>query len=431
MCFYTYHHYSACGHIANWTVTSCKEYTNTLRLLSRGGLSGYCDKIQTTHNLVLKLVSDTCGQCNFELSSRRIHDASLSSKHRTIEGLNSKVPIFELSGHMNTNINGNDERHDHPPIYQDCRGCDYYNSSASMVSYDEETDTSGVGLDETSSPTNIVADVLQSPDNSFFWPETPTHMGEQFDNMPQVLPNEEEIIADLCKALRRQTSAEDISPSSTQVGARRSRNSLHGVIHIGIYECAHPLERLDTRNPYTTSFLDLSDDESPIDCELAYSGNELEQAMFDLSDDSFYFDYESELGNPNDLNFLDDDSDADDESDGGCDLPDESDDEFANMFSRSISTLAPNNVDVSLPSLRDSAPVVEGPATPMLCPAPLRMIKPTQFLSLDFIVEDTVRGEDFEEEALDVLHNKAFVTPGKPLCDDQWEGYGLTEPRPW
>ncbi|KAJ5370567.1 uncharacterized protein N7496_006659 [Penicillium cataractarum] len=431
MCFYTYHHYSACGHIANWTVNSCKEYTNTLRVLSREGLSGHCDKIQTTHNLVLKLVSDTCGQCDFELSSHRVHDASMSTKHRTIEGLNSKAPIFELSGHMNTNFSGKDERNDHPSTYQDCCDCDDYNCSEFMDSSDEETDSFGVGPNETTSPTNTVADVLQCPDNSFFWPETPTHTGKQFDIMPQVLPSEEEIIADLCKALRRQTSAEDISPSSTQVDVRRSCNSLHGVIPIGIYECAHPLERLDTRNLYATSFLNLSDDESPIEFELAYAGNELEQAMFDLSDDSFYFDYESEVRSPNDLNFLDDDSDTDDDSDGGCDLPDESDDEFAEMFSPLISNLVSNSVDVSLPSLRDSAPEVDRPATPMLCLAPPRMVKPPQFLSLDFIVEDIFDEEVFEKEALEILHNKAYVTLGRPLCDDHWEGYGLTEPRPW
>lgn len=422
MCFYTYHHYSACGHIANWTLNSCKEYTNSLRLQSRGGRTGYCNKIQTTHNLVLQLASDTCGQCDFELSTRRVH--SVSSKHRTIEGLDLKAPIFEVFGHMNTNLSGKNRNNNRPSIYQDCPGCDCYHCTASAAS-------DGLGPDDTIYPTNIVADVPQCPDGFLSWPECPTNTGQDFDILPQVLPSEEQNIADLCKALRRQTLEKEISPSSTQVDARKSRNSLHGVIPFGIDKDAHLLERLDSRNSYATGFFDLSEDMSPVEFGLTYSGNEPEQEMFHYSDDSSDFETESEVRNPNDLNFLDDDSDTDDESDGGCDLLDESDDDFVKVFSPFISTLVSNSVDVSLPYLRDSALVVDRPTTPMLCPEPLRVIQPPQFLSLDSIVEDNFLEKVCKEEDLDIIHREADVTPEWPLGDDQWDNYWFTEPRSW
>lgn len=44
-------------------------------------------------------------------------------------------------------------------------------------------------------------------------------------------------------------------------------------------------------------------------------------------------DNENEVQNPNSLTFLDDDSDADDESDGGCELTVKFADDYADMLS--------------------------------------------------------------------------------------------------
>jgi hypothetical protein len=412
MCLYTYHHYPTCGHIANWTVTSCKEYTNTLRLLSQGGLSGYCNHIQTTHDLLSEIEPDTCGQCDLELQqavSQQTHNAFGLMAYRTIEGLNSTVPIIELSARLN--INTIDEEEDYfSPISQEYRGCDCYSCTPSPVS-------SGVGLNYKTPSSGSTADMSQYLSNSVYTPETSTQHGNQFEIMPRDLPSEEENIADLWKALRQGSSSRDISPSSTQVGARKSRNSLHDAIPITIHRASHPLEHLNTSNPYSWTSFDLSD-ESPIDVESQnpygcfinsssfYSDTELEQSCFNLSDDSLYFDYGSKVEDPDSLTFLDDDSDADDESDAGCDLPDKFEDEHVDIFSRFISPLVFNTANAPLPPVRDSASVVDRPATPMFCPAPLRVKKPPQFLSLGSFVEDLFSGETFEEDGPDVLHDK-------------------------
>lgn len=410
MCLYTYHHYPTCGHIANWTMTSCKEYTNTLRLLSHGGLSGYCNHIQTTHDLLSELEPDTCGQCDFELQravSQQTHNSSRMKAYRTIEGLSSTVPIIELSVRMNINTRDEREESYFSQIPQEYRGCDCYSCTAPPVS-------SGVSLDDKTPSSGSVANNSQYLDNSVYMPETSTQHGNQFEIIPRALLSEEENITDLCNALRQGSSSRDISPSSTQVGARRSRNYLNDVFSLSIDRASHPhpLERLDTRNSFAWTSFDRSD-ESPIDLQSQnpygnpfrslnsfYSNDEPEQTSFDWSDDSFYLDYKSEVEDPNVLTFLDDDSNEDDESDGGCDLPDKFDEEYANMFSHLISPLVSNNFDNtngSLPPGQDYAPVVDRPATPMLCPAPLRVKNPPQFLSIDSIVEGLFSGETLEE----------------------------------
>lgn len=413
MCLYTYHHFPACGHIANWTVTSCKEYTNTLRLLGHGGMSGYCNRIQTSHDLLSELESDTCGQCDFELQravSQQSHNGSQLKAYRTIEGLNSTVPIIELS--VRLNVNTVDEEEDYSsPIPQEYRGCDCYSCTASSVS-------SGVSLSNRTPSSGNAADNSRYRNSCVYMPEISTQHGNQFEIMPRDLPNEEENTAELWKDLRRGSSSRDISPSSTQVDARKTRNSLHDALHTSVDRASHPLERLNTSNPYSWTSFDLSD-ESPIDVgshylysnpinfsTSFYSDTEPEQPFLDLSDDSLYFGHESEVEDPNSLTFLVDDSDADDESDGGCDLPDKFDKEYVDMFSHVISPLVSSKANVSLPPVRDSAQVVGQPATPMLCPAPLRVKKPPRFLSLDSIIEILLGEETLEEDGLDILHDE-------------------------
>ncbi|KAF3385057.1 hypothetical protein F1880_002394 [Penicillium rolfsii] len=422
MCLYTYHHYPACGHIANWTVTSCKEYTNILRLLSHGGLSEHCSHIQTTHDILSEIDSDSCIQCDFDLQHavpERAHNASQLKAYHTIEGLNSTVPIIELSARMNHSTNDDEDADYSSPIPQEYRGCDCNSCTVSTVSSGA---SSRVGLDYQAFSSLSMADTSQYQNNPVFTLETSTQLGNQLEIMPQDCSTEEENIANLWKALRQGSSSRDISPSSTQVGARRSRNSLHDAVPIGMDRVSRPLERLDSRNSSSWTSFDISD-ESPIGAENQisyinpinsfaglYSKEEPEQTFFDLSDDNFYFDSDSEAEDSNTLSFLDDNSDGDDESDGGCDLPDKFEKECVAKLSPLISSPVFNTADAPLPPVRDPALVVDRPATPMLCPAPLRVEEPPRFLSLDAIVEDLFGEETLETEGTDVLHDEQSTT---------------------
>ncbi|CAI7582297.1 unnamed protein product [Penicillium crustosum] len=51
MCKHTYHHYPSCGHISNWSMTSCQEYTNKLRLASPECITP-CTQITLSHDLL-------------------------------------------------------------------------------------------------------------------------------------------------------------------------------------------------------------------------------------------------------------------------------------------------------------------------------------------------------------------------------------------
>jgi hypothetical protein len=293
---------------------------------------------------------------------------------------------------MNINTIDEEEKDYFSPIPQEYHGCDCYSCTASTAS-------SGASLDNKTPSEGSMA--------------------------------EEEDTAELWKALRQGSSSRDISPSSTQVGARKSRNSLHGVVSTSIDRPSHPLECLNTSNFYSWTRFDLSD-ESSMEVESYYpysntinfstsfySDTEPEHSFFDLPDDSFYLDYESEVEDPNSLTFLDDDSDADDKSDNGCDLPDKFDEEYVDMFSHLISSLVSNTANAPLPPVRDSASVVDRPATPMLCPEPLRVKKPPQLLSLDSVVEDRLSGEAIEEDGLDLLDDHHSST-----CDDPRSSLG-------
>lgn len=399
MCLYTYHHYPACGHIANWTVTSCKEYTNSLRLLSGAGLSGgCCNHIQTTHDLLSSLESNTCSLCDLELSCAASHcipDAFPSKNYRAIEGLDSKGPIIELSARMNVNTNDEEEESHLSTIPQECCDCACCSCFASPFNSDEETDSSGVSFDGKIPSPDAAAKVLQyldAIDDSDDLPEN----GELFEFILRAPRCEEENTADIHKVLRQGSSKEDISPSCTQLGTWTSRNSLHGAIHIGINTAVHSLKRPNTRSPNAWSCFDPSDDEP-------------ELTFFDQADESSYSDDESEVRNPNAFTFLHDDSGADDGSDGRCELPNNFDDDYADMFSSLPSPLVPYKIKVSSPLVRDSAPVVDRPATPIPCPAPLRVIKPPQFLSLDSVLEEIFNKEGSNRDTHEVGYQKAYL----------------------
>lgn len=107
MCFYTYHHYPLCGHISNWTVTSCLEFTNRLRVLAGSGQAVSCKDVETTHDLLPTAQHHLCVQCELEredLPAYDDRDALLPTNYRAIEGLNAKSPIIEFAVRMTIDV---------------------------------------------------------------------------------------------------------------------------------------------------------------------------------------------------------------------------------------------------------------------------------------------------------------------------------------
>jgi hypothetical protein len=108
MCKYTYHHYPLCGHISNWTVASCLEFTHRIRALSFTGQVLFCDKTKIKHNINQKAKQDLCAQCDLdwcEAVTAGSMDALLEKKYRTIEGLDAERPVLEFAVRMNVDAN--------------------------------------------------------------------------------------------------------------------------------------------------------------------------------------------------------------------------------------------------------------------------------------------------------------------------------------
>ncbi|KAJ5091965.1 hypothetical protein NUU61_006835 [Penicillium alfredii] len=108
MCIYTYHHYPACGHMSNWSVTSCLEYTNTLRLLAGTNQTVSCKDIETSHDLLPSTQPNLCVQCEYEWSEAVVQNdpqALTTPKFfLTIEGLGAKSPLIELDARMTIDV---------------------------------------------------------------------------------------------------------------------------------------------------------------------------------------------------------------------------------------------------------------------------------------------------------------------------------------
>lgn len=62
MCHHTYHHYPSCGHISNWSMTSCQEYTNKL-LLAGPEHSAPCEVVHSSHDVLQSTQPPMCVQC--------------------------------------------------------------------------------------------------------------------------------------------------------------------------------------------------------------------------------------------------------------------------------------------------------------------------------------------------------------------------------
>ncbi|KAJ5558227.1 hypothetical protein N7461_002199 [Penicillium sp. DV-2018c] len=116
MCKHTYHHYPSCGHISNWSMTSCQEYTNELRLAGPGR-SVACTNITASHDLLLLSQPSMCVQCESEWAES-LYRENLGTKvrrsYRTIEGLDVTGQLIRLDARM---VSG--------PCGRDTGGTDY------------------------------------------------------------------------------------------------------------------------------------------------------------------------------------------------------------------------------------------------------------------------------------------------------------------
>lgn len=124
MCKHIYHHYPSCGHIANWTVDSCIELTNSLRERTAGQMLS-CQKTETTHDL-LPIASPTlCFQCErgwqeeAEQKDWRHRHAGHGQGYVSIEGLGSLAPISEVHVKSSLGVVGDKEPADPKGDHQD------------------------------------------------------------------------------------------------------------------------------------------------------------------------------------------------------------------------------------------------------------------------------------------------------------------------
>lgn len=110
MCLYTYHHYPLCGHISNWTVTSCLEFTSQLRLLNGTGHILCCNDVEVTHDLHPTAPHSLCTQCDFnwaEAMTSNEPDTFQPRIYRAIEGLDAKFPMIEFAVRMTVDTSNN------------------------------------------------------------------------------------------------------------------------------------------------------------------------------------------------------------------------------------------------------------------------------------------------------------------------------------
>ncbi|KAJ5546542.1 hypothetical protein N7494_004127 [Penicillium frequentans] len=103
MCRYTYHHYPNCGHIANYTVMGCLEFTNQLRYLANVEKHLSCDDIKISHDLLPADHPDLCLQCAYDWKStnpQQDHETQVPKRKRDLEGLNAAYPIIDFKARM-------------------------------------------------------------------------------------------------------------------------------------------------------------------------------------------------------------------------------------------------------------------------------------------------------------------------------------------
>lgn len=105
MCKHTYHHYPGCGHISNWSMTSCQEYTNKLRLAGPER-SPSCTQILLSHDILFSAQPSMCVQCESEwvenFASRREDQIQSSNSYRLVEAMDDSQ-IIDVNARMVSN----------------------------------------------------------------------------------------------------------------------------------------------------------------------------------------------------------------------------------------------------------------------------------------------------------------------------------------
>lgn len=157
MCKYTYHHYPLCGHISNWTVVSCLEFTSELRALTFAGQVLICDKTKIKHVINPKAKQDLCAQCDIEWCEAMASndtDALLDKRYRIIEGLDAASPVLEFAVRMNADTNSGKAESSSPSV-DTIIGTGEQSDVSTDIARDSSCDRSGRGTSHRESASSL------------------------------------------------------------------------------------------------------------------------------------------------------------------------------------------------------------------------------------------------------------------------------------
>lgn len=98
MCHHTYHHYPSCGHVSNWSMTSCQEYTNKLILAGPEG-SASCEVVHASHDVLRSTQPPMCVQCESNWVYSITHGEAQTPSH-LIESQSQSGYLVEIDAHM-------------------------------------------------------------------------------------------------------------------------------------------------------------------------------------------------------------------------------------------------------------------------------------------------------------------------------------------
>ncbi|EAW17773.1 uncharacterized protein NFIA_077060 [Aspergillus fischeri NRRL 181] len=98
MCRYIFHHYTGCGHIANFDFRSCVEVINLLRGLSQPGSNSpdlICTNVKVEHDLCSPEMEVYCLQCEIDFQAEgAVRTISDYPDYISIEGIDSSDPVI-------------------------------------------------------------------------------------------------------------------------------------------------------------------------------------------------------------------------------------------------------------------------------------------------------------------------------------------------
>lgn len=231
MCIYTYHHYPLCGHISNWSVTSCLEFTNQLRLLHGTGDVLCCDDVEVTHDLHPTAPHSLCAQCDFdwtEAMTSQDPDALQPKIYRNIEGLDAKYPVIEFAVRMTVDVTDNSSARstdtDKSDVFaslarENAPGnlCCHSSSQKISPNADRVTQASSNGMVPTTEGNSDSVNPLGLQGEAASQPET----GEELQTDGDELPRPEALTADILRALA-QSHSTDVVTDTPSVYSRDS-----------------------------------------------------------------------------------------------------------------------------------------------------------------------------------------------------------------